>query len=178
MPGQRRPMAVNLASGGKHWTAEEVEQRQASEIKTAAPESVDPPGWLSKPAKKLFRRYWKLLRELPEGILSELDAGTLALLCDAEYSYGEAARHKDKALEAAAECRKNDYAEPDAYAEATEKIAYWTKQMGAFAKVARSCANDLGCTISSRCKLVVPKVENEEDSDPLTLLQGRFLNSG
>ena len=50
--------------------------------------------------------------------------------------------------------------------------------MGAFAKVARSCANDLGCTISSRCKLVVPKVEDEEESDPLTLLQGRYLNSG
>ena len=40
-------------------------------------------------------------------------------------------------------------------------------------KICRGCATELGMTISSRCRLVVPKAE-EPAEDPLEELRRRF----
>ena len=91
MSGSRRPMAVNLASGGKHWTKAEIEERTATEA--SVPKPLTCPKWLSPAAAKLFRAYAKEL--ISSGLpVSKLDTGTLARLCDAEWSYSEASRQR------------------------------------------------------------------------------------
>lgn len=187
MSGARKPMDVNLASGGKHWTNAEIENRKSTEAKVNKPKSLACPKWLSKEAAKLFRSYAKqLLENLP---VSSLDTGSLARMCDAEWSYAEASRHKSAYLAIASEIMEQEAADrsckevsmdckPDnkpvnrmkAYQSCQEQIAYWTKVMSAYEKIARGAANDLGCTITSRCRLVVPKTTSEED-DPLEKLQ-------
>lgn len=185
MSGARKPMDVNLASGKKHWTKAEVEDRKRTEAKVKKPKSLSCPKWLSKEAAKLFRAYAKqLLENLP---VSNLDTGTLARMCDAEWSYAEASRHKSayltiasEVMQAEAEARECQAISTDGAAAATdrmetyttcqEQIAYWSKQMSIFEKTARGAANDLGCTITSRCRLVVPQTEPEE-ADPFEKLQ-------
>lgn len=194
MPGPRRPMKVNLENGSKHWTKAEIDERQASEAKVPRPASLTCPKWLCKEAAKLFRGYAKeLLENLP---VSKLDAGTLARLCDAEWSYSEASKHKTEWLRisdnllrqaaAAAECVDidtgqscTDPAELYArYGESLAQVTRWSKAMALYEKIARGAANDLGCTITSRCRLVVAPTTQDE-ADPLEQLQQglRVLNA-
>lgn len=154
MSGGRRPMAVNLASGGKHWTKAEIEARQAAEVRVEKPVSFTCPKWLSQDAKKLFRGYAKEL--LASGLpVSRLDTGTLARMCDAEALYAKAVEKRDRAME-----------EEDG-----DALALWMKTMGSCEKIARGAANDLGCTVASRCRMVVPKSDTEEDDPLLRLLE-------
>lgn len=179
-------MDVNLAvvSGGKHWTKAEIEQRKAQELKLAKPKTLKAPKWLDKDARKLFGHYAKLLLAFPEGIVSELDTGTLARYCDCELSYAEASCQKNHWLsecrilrrEAAADGSKAaELAGCEAYAAAQKQVDYWSGQMARFEKICRGCAADMGLTITSRCRLVVPQVDQEPEYDPLADLRNRFL---
>ena len=158
MSGPRRPMSVNLASGSKHWTKDEVEQRQTQEAQVPKPVKLTCPGWLCPEAKKLFRGYAKELlgSTLP---VSRLDTGTLARLCDAEALYAKAAEARDAA-----------------FGTDDEGFVFWLKTTTTCEKIARGAANDLGCTISSRCRMVVPKAETDEEENPLERL--RLLREG
>lgn len=184
MPGKRRPMGVNLsvADGGKHWTKNEIEDRQASEIKMPKLKALSPPKWLGDDAKKLFRKYAKQLLDFPEGVVSTLDAGTLARYCDCELSYVEASAQKtawlsvcqDRLEAMRSDGSINSDSSDKVYEAAKEQVDFWTSQLAKFEKMARSCATELGMTISSRCRLVVPNVKKEPVTDPLALLQQKF----
>lgn len=191
MAGKRRPMDVNLSvvDGGKHWTQEEINERQAAEVKMPKPKTLNPPTWLSDPGKKIFRKYAKQLLDFPSGIVSTLDVGTLARYCDCELSYAEASNHKNVWLEVCRRrletlCKADGVAVPrddiqrfaDAYEEAKEQVDFWSGQMVKFEKIARGCATEMGMTVSSRCRLVVPKAEQKPDADPLAALQKKFLS--
>lgn len=190
MPGKRRPMDVNLSvvDGGKHWTKDEIRKRQESEPKLPKPKALTPPGWLSDPAKKLFRKYAKQLLAFPTGVVSTLDVGTLARYCDCELSYGEASKHKNLWLEVStrrleALCNPGSVLVPgddrkrleQAYEEAKAQVDFWSGQMVKFEKMARSCATEMGMTVSSRCRLVVPNAEKPPAENPLAELQRKFL---
>ena len=193
MPGKRRPMDVNLSvvdgKKGKHWTKEEVESRKSSEIKLPKPKALTPPAWLSDDSKKLFRKYAKQLLDLPSGVVSTLDVGTLARYCDCELSYAEASTHKSAWLMVARR-RMEAICQPDAvavsesdtqrvkqaYEEAKNQVDFWSAQMVKFEKIARSCATEMGMTISSRCRLIVPKSQDQEADDPLAKLQKKFFS--
>ena len=191
MPGKRRPMDVNLSvvNGGKHWTKDEIENRKNGEIKTPKPKTLTPPKWLSEPAQQLFRKYAKKLLEFPSGIVSTLDVGTLARYCDCELSYAEASRHKNVWLEVStrrleALCNPDAVVVPgddrkrfeQAYEEAKAQVDFWSGQMVKFEKIARSCATEMGLTVSSRCRLVVPKADQTPEADPLEDLRKKFLS--
>jgi len=184
MPGKRRPMEVNLSvvGGGKHWTKDEIEERQETEVKMPKLEALTPPKWLNKPAKALFRKYAKQLLDFPEGVVSTLDAGTLARYCDCELSYAEASSQKDTWLQICQE-RMQDHLENAAlqsdatdavYERAKEQLDFWVGQLAKLEKIARGCATEMGMTISSRCRLVVPNVKKEPAADPLAQLQQKF----
>ena len=186
MAGTRKPMDVNLSvvGGGKHWTKAEIEQRKAQDLKLPKPKALKAPKWLDKDGKKLFGYYAKLLLAFPEGIVSELDTGTLARYCDCELGYAEASRQKNHWL---SECRalRQEAAEDgtgavelagcEAYAAAQKQVDYWTGQMARFEKICRGCATDMGMTITSRCRLVVPQVDRPAEHDPLEDLRRQFL---
>lgn len=193
MSGKRRPMDVNLSvvegGKGKHWTKAEVESRKNSEPNLPKPKALTPPDWLSDPAKKLFRKYAKQLLDFPSGIISKLDVGTLARYCDCELSYAEASKQKNVWMEIAhrklealcssqspEESDQDRKAVEDAYQEAEDQVNFWSSQMVKFEKIARSCATEMGMTISSRCKLIVPQTEKKQEDDPLAELQKMLLN--
>lgn len=194
MAGKRRPMDVNLSvvdgGKGKHWTKAEVEARKASEPKLPKPKALKPPDWLSDPAKKLFKSYAKQLLEFPAGIISTLDVGTLARYCDCELSYAEASAQKSFWLEvcrrrleaiscpdALAEPKPNPPDLEEAYAKAEKEVDFWAGQMVKFEKMARSNATEMGMTVSSRCRLVVPKSDTKEEADPLAELQKQLFGT-
>ena len=185
MAGPRRPMDVNLAvvGGGKHWTKDQIEQRKAQELKLPKPKVLKAPKWLDKEGRKLFAHYAKLLLAFPEGIVSELDTGTLARYCDCELAYAEASAQKDCWLRVCRDLRVtamksgawNDLANEAEYEKAEKQVDYWSGQMARFEKICRGCAADMGLTVTSRCKLVVPQVELPPETDPLEALRDRFL---
>ena len=186
MAGKRRPMDVNLSvvDGGKHWTKDEIKTRKASEPKLPKPKALTPPGWLSKPGKALFRKYAKQLLDFPAGVISTLDAGTLARYCDCELSYAEASNQKQAWLEVCQERLvdlRNAGAVPgeeddQSYERAKKQVDFWSGQMIKFEKIARSCATEMGMTVSSRCRLVVPNAEPKPEDNPLAELQKKFLS--
>ena len=65
----------------------------------------------------------------------------------------------------------------DAYEEAKKQLDFWGGQMVRFEKIARGCAAEMGMTVSSRCKLVVPKSQEPEE-DPLDQLLGSIAAEG
>lgn len=190
MSGKRRPMDVNLSvvGGGKHWTKDEIRDRESSEVKLPKPKALKPPDWLSDSASKLFKRYAKQLLDFPSGIVSTLDVGTLARYCDCELSYAEASNHKNVWLEVSkrrleALCQADSVAISKAdierfaaaYEEAKSQVDFWSGQMVKFEKIARGCATEMGMTVSSRCRLVVPKSEQTPAVDPLAELQRKLM---
>lgn len=177
-------MAVNLSvvDGGKHWTKAEIESRESQEIHLPKPRALTPPSWLSSGAKKLFRRYAKELLDLPPGVVSTLDVGTLARYCDLELSYAEASAHKTAWLDECAQLRIeagpagfSDLASDVLYGAAQDQVEYWTGLMVKYEKACRGCATEMGLTVASRCRLVVPKAAQPEEADPLEALQRQFL---
>lgn len=187
MAGTRKPMAVNMAVvGGKHWTKAEKEKRAAEELHLPKPKELKPPKWLSPEAKKLFKAYAKLLLAFPEGIVSELDTGTLGRYCDCELAYAEASAQKDTWLHICRDLRVtamksgawNDPGNEAQYEKAEDQVDYWSGQMARFEKICRGCAADMGLTVTSRCRLVVPQVELAPETDPLAELRDRFLGNG
>ena len=192
MAGKRRPMDVNLSvvegGKGKHWTKAEIESRKSAEPKLEKPKALKPPAWLSEPAKKLFKGYAKQLLEFPAGVISSLDVGTLARYCDCEQSYAEASNQKSFWLEVSRRrlegiCDPDPLATPGenirnlelAYEEAKKQVDFWISQMAKLEKIARGCAAEMGMTVSSRCRLVVPESGTKEEADPLAELQKRLM---
>lgn len=189
MAGKRRPMDVNLTvlesgQGGKHWTRAEIETREAEELHLPKPEQLKPPKYLSPEAKKLFRGYAKQLLAYPKGIVSDLDVGTLARHCTAEAGFIEYSAQHDTFL---GRCRtlRLQYVEAgdvcglskdEEYIEAKRQVDYWSGQMARFEKICRGCASEMGLTITSRCRLVVPKSEKKQEDDPLEALRRKFLS--
>lgn len=184
MPGKRRPMDVNLSviDGGKHWTKDEIQQRQEEELKVETPKDLKAPNWLSSAAKKLFKAYAAQLLKFPAGMVSELDTGMLARYCDCEAAYGEASRQKTAWLKECAQLLKDADAdnlaalnECPAYDVAKGQVDYWIGQMAKLEKICRGCATEMGMTVSSRCRLIVPKVDPKPEEDPLAQLQRKLL---
>lgn len=142
MGGQRLPIEVVQARGSKHLTKAEILERQAREIKPIT-DNIIAPGYLTKKQKNEFYKIADQLEKLK--ILGETDVDALARYITANDFY----------INAVKQLRKPDVKnDPDAF----EK---WSKIQERYFKQCRSSANDLGLSISSRCKLVVPEASTD-----------------
>lgn len=154
MAGQKQPLALIEAKGKKHLTKAEKERRAAQEVHAPA-DNVSPPPYLNAKQKKEFRRIAGQLLELK--IMSNLDCDALARFLVARDNYV-----KFTALV--------DSIEPELGAVlALDKAT--TLQDRAF-KQCRQAAGDLGLTISSRCKLAVPKAEEKAPESKFSMYMG------
>lgn len=142
MAGQRLPIEIVQARGAKHLTKAEIKERQACEIKPIA-DDITAPEFLTAKQKKEFQKYADQLKKLK--IMGETDVDALARFIVANDDYKHVVRQMRKP-----EVR-ND---PDLFGK-------WSRIQDIHYKQCRSSANDLGLTISSRCKLVIP--ENKLD---------------
>ena len=142
MAGQRLPLEVVQARGSKHLTKAEIKERQEREIKPIT-DNIIAPGYLVKKQKNEFYKIAEQLQKLK--ILGETDVDALGRYITAKDMYENAVKQMRKPEV------KND---PIAF----EK---WLNIQDKLFKQCRSSANDLGLSISSRCKLVVPEANKE-----------------
>ena len=146
---QKQPINLIIAKGKKHLTKAEIEERQKTEI-TTDHTNVKPPDYLNEEEVKEFYRISQILLDI--GIITELDEDCLAhyLVSNSSYiKYTKKIRTlEDELLEAKRTDRKAKLkSEIDTY------LTYQDKAL----KQCRACANDLGLSISSRAKLVMPQ---------------------
>lgn len=142
MAGQRLPLEVVQARGSKHLTKAEIKERQEREIKPIT-DNIIAPGYLVKKQKNEFYKIAEQLQKLK--ILGETDVDALGRYITAKDMYENAVKQMRKPEV------KND---PIVF----EK---WLNIQDKLFKQCRSSANDLGLSISSRCKLVVPEANKE-----------------
>lgn len=156
MAGRRQPTDVVIANGRKHLSRAEEAQRRAGEVKVPTAKAAKPPKWLPEELRKEFRAVGKRL--IAAGIYTELDADTLGRYLVAQSQWLIATAETQKAL------AQREQEEADAWGRIQERHF----------KQARNCANDLGLTVTSRCRLVVPDAgQQTEDANPmLALIRG------
>ena len=158
MPGSRQPTDVVEARGLKHLSKAEVAKRRAGEVQVPRPKTVKVPKWIPESLKKDFRRLGKQL--LACGLYTDLDADTLGRYLVAQHQYLIATSETEKALS------KRDQEAADSWGRIQER----------YFKQARNCANDMGLTVTSRCRLVVPDLgtggqAGEEDNPFLRMVK-------
>lgn len=138
MPGKRQPTDLIEANGRKHLSRPEAEDRRDREVHVPPPERAEPPKWLPKRLHEEFREVGEVL--LAAGLYAELDRDVLAQYFLSRDRWLKA----DK--KAAAAIRADD-----------EKLAReWTSVQGTYFKQARQCAEAMGLSVTSRCRIVVP----------------------
>lgn len=139
-----------------HQTKAEKAERHASEPKPEKVKQVRAPVWLPEHLREEFS---KLGRELNEvGLLSKLDFDILARYLMSRDAW------------VAAHLKARDALDMDDAKEA----GTWSRVARTYFDQCQQCANSMGLTISSRCRLVVPKPpEDEAAGDPINDMLGR-----
>lgn len=155
MARPRQPVKLLEFKGKKHLTKEEIRQREADEVKPV-PKGIKPPAYLSESQKKLFRKLAKQLSKLE--IMGETDNDALARLVIAQERFEEANEIMNKV----------DFFDDEKQYEVASRV--YAKRLDELRKL----ASDLGLTISSRCKLVVPKVPEKKTENKFS----RFNRAG
>lgn len=162
MARPREPINLLEAKGRSHLTKAEIAERRASEPQRCT-DGIEAPAYLTAAQKKHFTLLAGQLEKIK--IMGETDVDTLARYVVAETNYQAAVKAQRKL--ARDEPKKDDtaYPEPADYYKALE---LWyaaqeaaDKRQERYYKQASALARDLGLTISSRCKLVVPKSDEE-----------------
>ena len=157
MGRNKQPVKLILAKGRKHLTKDEIERRKNTEV-VAPRDNVAPPDFLTtKKEKHRFAEIASILQELE--IMSNLDCDVLGRYIKAQddwTAYSRLVRQMQTKLRHAINANDEDL------------TAYYTdlltKYEGLRSKAftqAQTCASSIGLTITSRCKLVVPKASSE-----------------
>ena len=156
MPGKRQPTDLIKANGRKHLSKAEEAERRAREVRAPKAKTAKPPKWLPEFLKKEFRALGRQLIEA--GLYSPLDADTLGRYLIAQHQWTAAMWEAEDAL----------------YQKDQEQADAWGRVQDRYFKQARNCANDMGLTVTSRCKLVVPESAKpkEDDNQFLQLISG------
>lgn len=142
-----------MAKGKKHLTKEEIEKRQNTEVNTDGYKNVKAPSYLSKKQKQEFAEIATKL--LGIGIMCELDEDCLARYLIAQDNYLKFTKLLNAAIKKKSSKQYKDNAEMQRILSADIE-ANLIHQDRAF-KQCNSCADKLGLTITSRCRLVVPE---------------------
>lgn len=146
MPGPRQPTDVIKANGRKHMTKAEEAERRAAEVTVPPPKKATPPKWLGqcfddKTAKTLKAEFRKIGKQLIDvGLYTDLDADTLAQYLVSRHQWELATQYAEKAMQTGHE----------------EDADTWGRIQNRYFSAARHCAAEMGLSVSSRCKLVIP----------------------
>ena len=143
MAGARQPTDLVVMNGRKHLTRAEEDARRDREVVVPAPQRAKPPKWLPKELHREFRAIGKQLIDV--GLYTDLDADNLGRYLVAHHEYISATAEVQRALTQA-----------PGHARDLEAADGWGRVQERYFKQARNCANDMGLTVSSRCRLVLP----------------------
>lgn len=153
MARPRQPIELVVAKGRKHLTKAEIEERKKTEIK-ANDDKIKPPNNLSKEQKKEFKKIGNELKNL--NIMSNLDCDSLGFYLIAKSRFDKVKEHLDK-LDPI-----KDYKDYENLSRLEDRHR----------KQCREHAVDLGLTISSRCKLIIPKPPEETKKNKFSKFRG------
>ena len=166
MAGQRQPTDLVVMNGRKHLTKAEIEARKNAEV-TAPCDKVRPPSYLTPEQKKKFRKLSKELLAIK--LIANVDCDALARLLIAQDQYIEIT---DKIRETPLMVDVPVYQKPEnPDTGEQERVQVGTREVvngererlmiiqDRCMKQCRQGASDFGMTVSSRCRLVVPKAK-------------------
>ena len=141
MARRKEPLALAEIKGTNHLTKAQKQQREIEEIQAPA-DNIVPPDFLTKEERARFEEIARQLSDI--GIMANLDAPALARYVTAETMYTRLTR-------ALRRSHMTDIAELSKLLTAQDKVF----------KQCRAAAADLGMTITSRCRIVIPKAEEK-----------------
>lgn len=160
---QRKPIELQKATRSLHRSKAEIEAREKSEVAPATDE-IRAPKHLTKAQKAEFNKLAKQLLKIK--IMGETD-------CDALARYVVA---RDLYLSALDAVQKQEELKPDD--DDLESMASWVKvlepldrRLERYSNQCCTLARDLGLTIASRCRLVVPQAEEPEKKNKFAKFQ-------
>lgn len=169
MAGQRQPTDLVVMKGKKHFTKAEIEARKNAEV-VAPNDKVKPPSYLTPELKKKFRKLAKELLEIK--LIANVDCDALARLLIAQEQYLEITaqiRETPLMLDVPVyETQTNpDTGEKEQVQVGTRQVVNGERErlmiiQDRCMKQCRQGASDFGMTVSSRCRLVVPKAGKEK----------------
>ena len=147
MPGRHRlPVAVLRARGRSHYGEQELREREERELKVPFTENIEPPEYLTgERSRAEFSEIAEKLRTI--GIFTELDVDCLAQYVMSRSLY---VAYTGRILQM---IRGGD----------VEEVARWQRLQSEAFKQCRARGNDMGLSITSRCKIQVPQVDSDED---------------
>lgn len=167
----KQPLSVIQGKGrSNHITKEEMKKRQIHEEKMRGPtENINPPTYLTAAQKREFSKIAGKLVALE--IFSELDVDALARYLDSKYQYIQLVKDLKK-IKATETITKPDGKKITL---ANEDYPKLQRTKNALFTECRSAAADLGITITSRLKLVIPeRTEKETLSEAERRFSGRI----
>lgn len=165
MSRPKQAAAVLIAGGKSHLTKAEKAMRLETDAVARSPKGEDagrfhPPGWLPKDLRAEYNELRTQLTGL--GLISKMDRDILGFYLVARTEYVHAGKRASAAIRAGDD----------------EGARSWGSVQDKYFKQARGCAGDLGLTITSRCRLVLPP-KLEDDVDEFTqFLQRRNRAAG
>ena len=139
MPAKKKPVAVLKAEGSRHYTKDELEDREAREVKPPETEKVKPPDYLTGSLVREFNKLAPVLVKM--GVLSSVDGDVLGQYLIAKQQYVSATNQVTVALR-------------NGSLSSAEK---WSVLQDRFFKQCRRCAQELGLTVSARANIVLPQ---------------------
>ena len=153
MAGARQPTALVELKGKKHFTKAELEERRNAEV-NADTDNIVPPDYLTE---KQAGEFFALANELKRcEIMTNLDCDALArfIVARSDYAdYVKLMRSIPKTVDNLQELKEADKLKRGAFLDCN------------------TAAKELGMTISSRCKLVVPKKEESKPINKFAVMQ-------
>lgn len=162
----KQPISILQYKNKSHLTKAEIERRQAEEA-TVKPKSdnIKCPYWLKdKVARKEFKRIAAELQEID--LMSNLDVDLLAMYCQAYAQYQKATEElQDQPLSIT---KYDKFERP--YQVENPLIKIQLKYSDEMKKI----ASQMGLSISSRLKLVVPQPKNDKPKNKFS----EFLGNG
>jgi P27 family predicted phage terminase small subunit len=162
MARPRQPVDLIAFKGNKHLTKAEIAERKATEVK-AGTDKVKPPTYLPKELKREFKKIANELLDI--GIMTNLDVDALARFLLAKKMYLDLTNALVDLSPVTYDDETKTYSTNPDYADLLVSQDKLFKQ-------SRAAASDLGLTISSRCKLVVPKKEDKKQESKFAKFGG------
>ena len=169
MAVHRKPTYLVVMNGPKHLTKAEIEALKNAEV-VAPNDKVKPPSYLTPEQKKKFRKIAKELLEIK--LIANVDCDALARLLIAQDQYIEITQQiratplmEDVPVY---ETKTNpDTGEKERVQVGTRQVVNGERErlmiiQDRCMKQCRQGASDFGLTVSSRCRLVVPKPQQQK----------------
>ena len=146
MPAKKKPVAALKAEGSRHYTTDELAEREAREIRPPETTTVKAPSYITGTLLKEFNRLAPVLVKM--GTLSSVDGDVLARYLIARQQYVHATNEVTKAL-------------TNGTLGTVEK---WSVLQDRFFKQCRASAAELGLSVSSRANLLLPAAFTAEST--------------